>query len=122
YLRSFKWRFRVGLVRIELTTSALSVLRSNRLSYSPRCPGWRTFEATPPPLSFRHAGRPPASPIGERRGDQCCERVSPRTVDREVGTVRSEPLRVLGGQCRPVRDDDVGVSSRAIGEHGVVGV
>gem|GEM_PF-2580210 len=25
----------VGLVRIELTTSALSVLRSNRLSYSP---------------------------------------------------------------------------------------
>ena len=27
--------FVVGLVRIELTTSALSVLRSNRLSYSP---------------------------------------------------------------------------------------
>ena len=28
-------RVLVGLVRIELTTSALSVLRSNRLSYSP---------------------------------------------------------------------------------------
>ncbi len=26
----------VGLVRVELTTSALSVLRSNQLSYSPK--------------------------------------------------------------------------------------
>ncbi len=30
------WVFGVGLARIELATSALSVLRSNRLSYSPR--------------------------------------------------------------------------------------
>jgi hypothetical protein len=34
--KSVPWIFVVGLVRIELTTSALSVLRSNRLSYSPR--------------------------------------------------------------------------------------
>ena len=35
--------FVVGLVRIELTTSALSVLRSNRLSYSPvRVRGYTT--------------------------------------------------------------------------------
>src|SRR5664279_4726925 len=33
------WDFTVGLARIELATSALSVLRSNQLSYSPgnRC-------------------------------------------------------------------------------------
>ena len=34
--QSLNWAFVVGLARIELATSALSVLRSNRLSYSPR--------------------------------------------------------------------------------------
>jgi hypothetical protein len=40
---------RVGLARIELATSALSVLRSNRLSYSPLSVTafQRSMEATP---------------------------------------------------------------------------
>ena len=53
----------VGLDRIELSTSALSVLRSNRLSYSPvRGPAryttgsagssWRTVTSTPPTTSL----------------------------------------------------------------------
>ena len=33
---ALSWDFAVGLDRLELSTSALSVLRSNRLSYSPR--------------------------------------------------------------------------------------
>ena len=95
----------MGLAGIEPATSALSVLRSNRLSYSPRRPGWRTFEATPRLLAAppRERGlrliRWPASVATNAR-----ERVGPGPVDGQVRAVRPEPLRVLGGQRRPVGD------------------
>src|SRR5205085_375867 len=46
-------RLHVGLVRIELTTSALSVLRSNRLSYSPERIDVTRHPATAPAANRR---------------------------------------------------------------------
>ena len=85
----------MGLVRIELTTSALSVLRSNRLSYSPRRPGWRTFEATPTPFSPCHTAawliRWPASTPPTMRARRPRDRRSPGGCHPRRTTAGSGP-------------------------------
>ena len=63
----------VGLVRIELTTSALSVLRSNRLSYSPMQKG------NPTPPSPDRSAQPP----GQRRIDSDWLAVASRVPDSD---------------------------------------
>ena len=76
----------VGLAGIEPATSALSVLRSNRLSYSPRSPVWRTYEATP---------RPPAT--GQPGLIRSKESWRPATPVHRLRARRSP------GVCRPLR-------------------
>ena len=93
----------VGLARIELPTSALSVLRSNRLSYSPGRPVPRTFEATPP-----SPGSPPrrACRFTRSRASSPPTVRGPRRPDRRWrGGCRRSRTTVLGGQRRPVGHD-----------------
>ena len=74
-------------------------------------------------------GHPPAAtqsgpglPLRERCGDQRSQRNGSGPVDRQVRAINSEPLGVLGGQGRPVRDHGVGVTGGTVGEDRVVGV
>jgi hypothetical protein len=80
----------VGLARIELATSALSVLRSNRLSYSPRC------VMAPEGRSRLHHGPPhPANLVLHLIHWPTCGSPAPR--------VRRPRARRCRGGCRPRR-------------------
>ena len=71
----------VGLLRIELRTSALSVLRSNRLSYSPLPPADQ-----PAPQAYRPAVARPTSmrPAGHPQG------TAPSTAGRSSLLLRGQ--------------------------------
>ena len=86
HARCLTCAFLVGLGGIEPPTSALSVLRSNRLSYSPAWCGARR-------LHQHHAGLP----LGDSRSDPVTQQPAQATIALEGRRWTSPAERITGG-------------------------
>ena len=100
------WWLLVGLTRIELVTSALSVLRSNRLSYSP------ANQST-----TLHHGREVAGPGARRRNPAPRARSADKLTSQRRVAANSAGLRIMAGSALLSRSAGAAVGGGCSGKY-----